>query len=396
MIESIRVVVVVPSIARRHGGPSISIRALWNAVARAGADVSVLTMDTGLTEEDTREWAGLKLETFHELCGCCRFSRALVQRATHLVEDARKSGLPVVLSVHALWQPNNHLLGSLARRSRTPMVVHPHGMLMRTPLARRCIAKTIAALAWERRNIATAAFVRVTSEIEAEDLRRLGWQCRVLVVPNGIEETPRIQDDERKTARSALGLANEDRVGVCMSRLDPIKNIDTLLRSWSESAGREGYVSKLLVCGDGDRRYRQQLEFLASTDSSVRLLGPVWGVRKRQCLAAADFFVLPSVSESFGMAAAEALAAGLPVVATTDTPWRQVASIGAGWVVAPTKEGLSRALSSAVSIDVRVLRQMGLVGRRLISSEYSWPEIGGRFLSELAGVTRDYAMGLGH
>ena len=70
---------------------------------------------------------------------------------------------------------------------------------------------------------------------------------------------------------------------------------------------------------------------------TVRFLGPLDGEAKERAFAGnADLFVLPSFSESFGMAVGEALGAGVPVLTTTGVPWPMLARRGCGWSVAPT------------------------------------------------------------
>jgi glycosyltransferase involved in cell wall biosynthesis len=83
-------------------------------------------------------------------------------------------------------------------------------------------------------------------------------------------------------------------------------------------------------------------------------------------------FVLPSYSENFGIVVAEAMAWGRPVIASTGTPWKEVADVGAGWWVAPEEEALAKALAEAMDKRPQELEAMGGKGRALVERSYTW------------------------
>ena len=95
------------------------------------------------------------------------------------------------------------------------------------------------------------------------------------------------------------------------------------------------------------------------------------GEEKWRVLREADLFVLPTHSENFGIAIAEALASGTPVITTKGTPWRDIENQHCGWWteigVEPTKE----ALRSFINMSESELETMGRNGRRLIEEKYS-------------------------
>ncbi|MGA7329629.1 MAG: glycosyltransferase, partial [Rhodomicrobium sp.] len=99
-------------------------------------------------------------------------------------------------------------------------------------------------------------------------------------------------------------------------------------------------------------------------------------------------FVLPSLQENFGMAAAEALAGGVPAITTTEAPWSRLPEANAGWCVAPTVEGLTRAVAEAIARESPELCRMGLNAHRLMTCSYSWSAVATRFMEtyrEIAG-----------
>jgi len=85
--------------------------------------------------------------------------------------------------------------------------------------------------------------------------------------------------------------------------------------------------------------------------------------------------VVPSHSENFGMTIAEALAHGVPVVASRGTPWSDLPARACGWWVENNPEALAGAIREASTAD---LQSMGEVGRDWMSNEFDWPSIAGR------------------
>jgi glycosyltransferase involved in cell wall biosynthesis len=138
----------------------------------------------------------------------------------------------------------------------------------------------------------------------------------------------------------------------------------------------------LQIAGPDEVGHQAQLEKLVSAaglNEHVSFLGPVDETRKRGLFRDAELFVLPSHSESFGMAIAEALAHGLPVLTTTGTPWAKLLEHDCGWWVTPTVEAMVGALRDATSRDGNMLRAMGMKGRALVTTEFRWDWVARQF-----------------
>ena len=101
--------------------------------------------------------------------------------------------------------------------------------------------------------------------------------------------------------------------------------------------------------------------------------------------AAASVLVLCSNSESFGMSAAEAMAAATPVVVTRTCPWPEIASHEAGFWVEQTAEAIADALI-AVLADEPAAQAMGRRGRALIAGHYSWSFAAAALIDEYEAI----------
>ena len=111
-------------------------------------------------------------------------------------------------------------------------------------------------------------------------------------------------------------------------------------------------------------------------ESDFEFPGLVVGEQKERCFAEADIFILPTYSENFGIAVAEALARGLPVITTTGAPWEDLVVHDCGWWVTPDVDGIASALSLAMSLPQSTLAAMGARGVKLVQEKYSWDRIG--------------------
>ncbi len=133
-----------------------------------------------------------------------------------------------------------------------------------------------------------------------------------------------------------------------VGRLNPIKGLDLLLNAFAQTrASAPEWV--LVIAGTGDETFVRELRSQAkrhNIDDALIWTGYVDATQKAAALAAADVFVLPSYSESFGIAAAEALASGLPIVLTENCGLADgVAANGAGVVVPSDAKALADALT---------------------------------------------------
>lgn len=176
--------------------------------------------------------------------------------------------------------------------------------------------------------------VVVSSALEQSDMRdRAG--LRSIVVPHAVIGV--------SGGRHSSSNGDELRVGF-LGRLDPKKNLELLVDAL---ALLPEYVS-LHVAGDGPSAYRESLVSRAISRGvarRIRWLGFVEGEEKYQFLASIDVLAMPSAFECFGVAAVEALSAGVPVVVSPRVGVADVVvNYRCGWVVAAAAPEIARAL----------------------------------------------------
>jgi len=285
-----------------------------------------------------------------------------------LVRDAERMPLAGVDVVHAhgVWDGAALAGRTLATRAGCPLVISPHGMLEPWAFHHNRLKKLLPWHLWERRTLAQADVLEAKSDLEATSFPKVGLHNPVAVIPVGLD-IPHVPP----AARSGGG----PRRCVFLSRIHPKKGIDMLLQAWSQ-VRPAGW--RLVIAGPDDGGHLPPLQALAKSQGIAadgEFLGPQYGDAKWALLRSADLFVLPSHSENFGIVVPEALAMGVPCIATTGTPWAQLPQQGMGWWVDPTATDIAAALGDAVRRPAAELAAMGGRGVGYVSDTFAWPAI---------------------
>ncbi|WP_048152120.1 glycosyltransferase family 4 protein [Thermococcus cleftensis] len=201
----------------------------------------------------------------------------------------------------------------------------------------------------------------------------------VRVIPNGVDDErfrPLGEADKRRV-REELGI--EGRVVLYVSRMSPRKGPHVLLNAFQGVAKRTEDVTLVLV-GSGEMLpfLKAQAKFLKIEDR-VRFLGYVDDATLPRLFGAADVFVLPSTTaEAFGIVILEAMASGIPVVATDVGGIPEIVGESeSGFLVPPGNEpALEEAIQKLLS-DEKLAKWFGSNGRRAVEKHYSWRRVSG-------------------
>ena len=173
----------------------------------------------------------------------------------------------------------------------------------------------------------------VSEYLRTETITAFGCTgCTVDVIPNFVD--PAVYDRARYAGRSASEFRRngDARVLIHVSNFRPVKRVRDVVRIFARV--RAEVPSMLLMVGDGPDRVDAQDEARAQgVEKDVSFLGKIESVAP--LLAAADVFLLPSENESFGLSALEALACGVPVVASRVGGLPEVVSDGVTGVLRP-------------------------------------------------------------
>ncbi len=280
-------------------------------------------------------------------------SAALVSRAVR--------GLPFVVTAHASGS-----IGEIAHLSR-------QGALGRIRLA------ALARLA--------SAFVAVSAPIRDELIDAGIPDRRIRRIPNGVDTRRFAPADpaERARLRAMLGLPGGP-VAIYSGRLAPEKGPDVLLDAWAE-ARRLSVAGTLCLVGEGpDLAALRARAVRLGVAGSVRFPGACTDVAA--WLRAADAFVLPSRAEGLSVALIEAMACGLPVVATDVGGTRDAAGEGALLVPPERPAEIAEALAAVLAGGERA-RALGEAGRARAVERYGIERVAARHLELYAEVLEE-------
>lgn len=371
---------VLPQRGLKVGGPAYSVPRLADSQAQLGAAVQLWSLDAPelgqvapLQHAQSCLWPA-SLATRHLRGLAPGFTRALRRAAT--------SPQIQLIHNHGLWMFPNRAARIAAHAAGKPLVCSPRGMLEAWSLRRSAWSKRLAWWAFERSNLQQVALFHATSQAEAQSIRHAGWRQPITLIANGVDEIALAGAAQRTAARQRWGLAPDQRMLLFLSRLHEKKGLLPLLQAWKALGNRTDGWQLLLAGPDLDgfgAQVRQRIAELGLQDQ-VHLPGMLVGEDKASILAAADAFVLPSHSENFGIAVAEAAMAGLPVLTTHGTPWQALVAEGGGWQVNPTPEELRGALLLLLQMPATDLRQMGVQARTHVLTGHSWSGIAERML----------------
>lgn len=345
----------IRSLDPAHGGPLESVTQSTRVLQSRGHEVEIVSLDA--------PGAHPFPAPVHAL-GPVRGSYGYSARYVPWLKENRARFDAVV--VHGLWQYPSFGAWRALHGTTTPYFVFPHGML--DPWFNRTYPlkhlKKLLYWPWgEYRVLRDAAAVLFTSEAErrlARESFRL-YRAKEVVVNYGTA-APEVDwaaaQEEFFVKFPAL---RGQKFFLFLGRLHEKKGVDLLLEAFRSLGENRG---QLVIAGPcADDIYLHRLRELAR-DLPVNFTGMLHGDLKWGALRAADAFALPSHQENFGIAIAEALACGTPVLISDQVNiWREVVEDGGGFADEDTLAGTTRLLRKWQAVPPNERAEMSLNGQ---------------------------------
>ncbi len=397
-----KVLHIITGISKDGGGVARSVQGLVASLGRAGVETWLATCRAGdeVWEPGINHFRTPKTS---KLSGLRTFFDGLIQEVK-----------PDIIHLHGIWLPQIHIAVKVARKHGIPYILTPRGMLEPWSLEQKKWKKRIAMWFYQRRDLNGAAALHATAESEAEQFRRLGFKNRIIVSANGVNlpQGLGIRDQGLGIRNADVGCvaanlnsqlstlnSHKERTALFMSRMHVKKGVVELVEAWAKIRP-QGWKCELVytVSGDEEREYeakvKRRIEELELQDDFV-LTGALTGDDKWEAYRRADFFVLPTYSENFGIVVAEALYAGIPVITTKGAPWGELEGIrdqglgiedqgrgkkeeGRGrcgmWIDIGV-EPLESAMRKMMTMTDAEREEMGKHGRELVEKKYLWDGI---------------------
>lgn len=361
-----RILHVIRSISRQGGGPSRSSQGLVAGLCAVGVEAWLMTLRHGESP-----W----------IKGVDKFVNG------GSFEEALTRIKPDIVHLHGIWQYSLHRCAVICRRWKIPYIIAPRGMLEPWSLKAKWLKKRLARLLYQDRDLKNAVALHATAESEAAQFRRLGFNNPVIISPNGVNLPAETEETGMRRRRFAeeevskwLDGVSEQRRALFVSRMHEKKGVLELVEAWTR-VNPQGWQCEFVYTlnGEEERAYEAQMKARIKElglETQFILTGPLNDDAKWAAYARADLFILPTYSENFGIVVAEALWAGVPVITTKGTPWRELEECRCGWWIdLPPKASLDGALREAMALPRETLRAMGARGRSLVEGKYTWKAV---------------------
>lgn len=355
-----RVALVCDWFLPRAGGIELHLRDLALTLRRQGVDARIVTTTRGpdLVDQVPVHRVPAALAPI----GGFAFSPAALARVGSTIRGERFD----VVHAHASVVSPVAYAGALAgARLGVPTVLTFHSMLHRSAFV---LGASEALFGWSRERIVLSA---VSSVVAAQAARWIP-DAGIAVLPNGVDVPFWRDRASRQSERST-----RDLVFVSAMRLSRKKRPAALLRAFARAVRLvDGDPAvRLVVAGDGpDRLALQRYAHELGLAARVELPGYLSREALRRLYATADVFVLPSERESFGIAALEARAAGLPIIAMLASGARDFIRQGIDGLLATDERDLARAIGR-LALDAP-FRDFLARHNESHPPPYDWSEVG--------------------
>jgi glycosyltransferase involved in cell wall biosynthesis len=347
---------IIATLNPRSGGPSQAIQNLAPQVIDQGHGMEVVCLD-----DANSDFLAQQVFPYHAL-GAGRGSWAY-HRALRPWLNKNLARFDAVV-LNGLWQYSGYLMSKLARQNvSSPYFIFPHGML--DPWFQQVSKRRFKAirnwLYWkmiEQHVIRQAEGLLFTCAEEmrvARDTFRPYQPKRQIDVGFGVAEPPAYHAGMASAFRRKCPGVNNNSYILFLGRVDPKKGVDILIEAYAamlQSGAKTGkdLWPSLIIAGPGlETAFGQKMQQLASSlcpPDSVFWPGMLTGDAKWGALYHAEAFVLISHQENFGIAVAEAMACGKPVLISNKINiWREIEQDKAGLIEEDTQQGAEKLLA---------------------------------------------------
>lgn len=387
---NMRILRVIHSMSAASGGPAEALRQSSRLHQSWGHETEVASLD--LPDDEARD----KQLIVHRLGE----KRSTYSYSSHLVPWLQENVARFdAIIVHGIWQYHSFATWRVCRRSKIPYFVFPHGMLdpwFKKTYPLKHLKKWLYWPWAEYRVLRDATGVLFTCEQERQLARESFWlyRCREQVVQYGTTGPRGDREEQRRQIFARFPELEGKRILLFLGRIHPKKGCDLLIQAFGALLSKESAEGhdawRLVIAGPcADPIYLEGLAKLAARccpPGTVSFPGLLSGEAKWGALHAADAFVLPSHQENFGVAVAEALACGLPVLISDKVNiWREIDQNGAGLIEADDEEGTARLLKRWVALPIAAREKMGANARACFETLFEIEKAAKSLLDVLGG-----------
>ncbi len=370
-MSQVKLLHILSSVDPSGGGPMEGVLQRGVYLQQLGHRVEAVTLDDP-SQPFLREFP-LKVHALGPATGSYGYTDKLVP---WLLANARTYDAVVV---NGLWQYHSFAAWRALRKLNIPYFIFTHGMLdpwFKRTYPRKHLKKWLYWPWAEYRVLRDARAVLFTSEEERLQARRSFWLYRAneRVVAYGTRAPP----DNAAALREGFFAAHPELRGrrnlLFLSRIHEKKGCDLLIEAFAAVAAQDPALH-LIMAGPDQTGWLERLRTAAQSlgiGDRITWPGMVRGDLKWGAFYCAEAFVLPSHQENFGIAVAEALGCGVPVLISDKVNiWREVQAHRAGLIAPDTLEGTTHLLQGWLALNAEERTAMGIRARELFDAQFA-------------------------
>jgi len=354
------------------GGPVVSTSSLCRELAKTGSDISVFTTDV----DGNGGFLDVPLNTPVDLGGVttwyfhCNFGK----KGFLSLDLARKLSATIneydLVHVSATWQWIQINVYETCSKHGIPYIVSPRGSYSPWSWSQKSIKKNLFWHLFSKKTIEQATALHFTAEGEREKALpqiKLPHAVSSFVVPNGFAiDKIRYEDG----LREKLNIPHDRILLLSIGRIHRKKGIHFIIEAMKRL--KDQRVILLILGNKEDSLYVDSLESQSRTmENQVIWHEQVGSDEVWDYYHAADVFVLPSYDENFGMAVAESMACGTPVLISRNVDiWQDIEADNAGFIVNQDPEEIAPLLKK-IADNPGLLKEMGRNAKKAAEKRYN-------------------------
>jgi glycosyltransferase involved in cell wall biosynthesis len=362
---------IIPSVNPKGGGPMEGVRQRGFRLKELGHSVEVVTLDD--PSSDFLASYGLPVHALGPSTGSYQYNPRLVP---WLCEHAHKFDSVII---NGIWQYHSFGAWRALRKIGKPYYVFTHGMMdpwFKNTYPLKHLKKWIYWPWADYRVLRDAESVLFTSEDEKVLARQSFWlyKAKETVVAYGTKTPPEQATSLREAFLAQWPELRGKRVLLFLSRIQEKKGCDLLIQAFAKVA-KENSDLHLLMAGPDQTGLVTKLKAMAESlgiASRISWTGMLQGDAKWGAFYSSEAFVLPSHQENFGIAVAEALACGLPVLISDKINiWREIKADEAGVIFPDTLAGTTQGLEEWLSYPLSKREALGGNSRKSFNKRFT-------------------------
>lgn len=378
----------------RSAGPVLPTHFLNKSLVKLGEDVTVYTTNTdgSVVFRDVPLMKKVLCDGVKIIYFPISFPKTWMYSKDFVGELRKNIANFDIVHITSVFLAFSTIGARIAKQFNKPYIISPHGSLMKIPLTRRALKKSIYMNLVEKKNLLGASAIHFLVDKEEREYKDLDIPLRrSIIIPNGIDLNEFSANSPQGSFKNRFGIAQDKNIILFLGRIHKIKGLDTLIPALSRVV--KEYSNTVLVIAGSDDGYKAEvLRFIEKfkLKDFVIFTGPIFGKDKIAALSESKIFVLPSYTESCSMSTAEALYFSIPTIITdTSGLSSEISGAEAGIIVKKNEDDLAQAILKVLK-EPEFAVSISRKAHEFAIKKFSIDSIANRFLAEYNEIISEY------